>query len=936
MLFGFFTNAQKPLDVEGIKNWDRVKSYNLSNLGLLFSIEVENQQEERFLQYGSVGAGVYKTQERGKSPKFTPGEELVMFTIAPNKALVDSIKLAKQNKLKNANKAKTPEDTLGVYFFELDTLLKFNNLVSYKVPADSGNYFAIHLKKSIYPKIKEAPQEEEKQWWKFFEKEKPAPKEPKKHKPTSKSLVIGSCLSPNFEAIENVKAYEISNGGNQIAYIKATTDTLDSLQIMIYKPQAEDIAVFKTKGEIKSLEFDYTGRQLVFLHSIDTNKQKQFELKYLNLNQDSCKTIVEGKPTFFPDGYSLSEHGKVFFSESGNKIFFGYGKQPELDKKDTILKEDLPQLDIWSWTDNRLQPHQLKELKGDLNQSFDAFYHTQNNKVVLLGDTTISSLRVLQNAESEFGYAVDRNKFLKSVSWEYPSASVIYSVNMQTGELTTLLDSHRFQFTFSPDGKYLAYYKDQTKSWFLMDVTTQKSVDITSQIQDVFYDVEHDTPSPARAYGIAGWGKENKQIIIKGGFDLWVVEVNNPSKFYCLTKNDGKNKSIRYRPFLSNTEEEYYNLNNHVNLLGFSEITKENQFYRVLRGSLPEKWHVEEGYTLNLEEKTRFGSHLIFTKQNFNTFPDAFLTNPNFSDVHRLTNLNPQQKDYAWGNVELIKFKKDNGEELEGLVFLPDNFDKTKQYHSIVYFYETYSDRYKSYFAPRLSASIINPSHYASNGYVVFIPDITYTDGYPGKNAVEAVVAGTKYVTEKYNLHPEKIGIQGQSWGGYQTAFIITQTNMFKAAMAGAPVSNMTSAYGGIRWGSGYSRMFQYENTQSRIGKTLWDATELYIYNSPLFYANQVNTPLLIMHNDNDGAVPWYQGIEYFVALRRLNKPVWMLTYNNEEHNLRKAPNKEDLTIRMMQFFDYYLKDAPAPSWLVNGLPAIKKGKEYRYELIDE
>jgi len=935
VLLGLVSLAQKPLDVEGIKSWERIKSSQLSNLGLLFSVEIENQTKEHFLQYGSVGSGIYKTQPRGKGAKFSAGEELILFTISPNQALVDSIKLAKQNKLKSASKAKTPEDTVGIYFFELDTLVKFENLVGYKVSADSGNLFALQLKKSPIPKVK-APEVKEKPWWDFFGKNKPAPKEPKKHKPTSKALIVGSCEVPNFEVIENVKSYEVSAGGDQIVYIKATEDTLDSLQVMIYIPNAEDKKIFETKGEIKNLEFDYQGKQITFLHTTDTNKQKQFELKYFALNQDSCITIIDGTYDKFPTGFTLSENGKLYFSEDGQRLFFGYGKAPEPDQKDTVLVEDLAKLDVWSWTDTRLQPHQLKDLKTDLKKSFPAYFNTQNKNIVLLGDTSISYVRTLQNGTSEFGYAVDRNKFLKSVSWEYPSANVIYTVNMETGTLETLLDSHRFQYTFSPDGQYLAYYIDGSKSWFLMDVKTKKAVDITSQIPDVFYNVEHDTPSPARAYGIAGWGKDNKQIMVQSEFDLWVVEVDNPSSFYCLTKKDGRKSNIKYRPFLSNKEKEYYNLNNHVNLIGFSEITKENQFYRVLRGSLPEVRHKEDGYNLSLRDLTRFGSSMLYTKQNFKTFPDLFATNSSFTDINRITNLNNQQQDYNWGSVELIKFKKDDGEELEGLVFLPENFDSTKQYPSIVYFYETYSDRYKSYFAPRLSASIINPSHYVSNGYVVFMPDITYKDGYPGKSAVEAVVAGTKYVTEKYNLHPNKIGIQGQSWGGYQTAFIITQTNMFKAAMAGAPVSNMTSAYGGIRWGSGYSRMFQYENTQSRIGKTLWDGTELYIINSPLFYANQVNTPLLMMHNDNDGAVPWYQGIEYFVALRRLKKPVWMLTYNDEQHNLRKAPNKEDLTIRMMQFFDFYLKDAQPPSWLVNGLPAVKKGKEYRYQLIDE
>ena len=173
------------------------------------------------------------------------------------------------------------------------------------------------------------------------------------------------------------------------------------------------------------------------------------------------------------------------------------------------------------------------------------------------------------------------------------------------------------------------------------------------------------------------------------------------------------------------------------------------------------------------------------------------------------------------------------------------------------------------------------------------------------------------------------MAIQGQSWGGYQVAYLVTKTNIFAAAGAGAPVSNMTSAYGGIRWGTGISRQFQYEKGQSRIGKNLWAATDAYLKNSPLFAAPKVQTPLLLMHNDKDGAVPWYQSIEYFTALKRLDKKVWLLQYNDEDHNLVERRNRKDLSIRLAQFFDHYLKGAPMPRWMSSGVPATDKGIDW-------
>lgn len=252
----------------------------------------------------------------------------------------------------------------------------------------------------------------------------------------------------------------------------------------------------------------------------------------------------------------------------------------------------------------------------------------------------------------------------------------------------------------------------------------------------------------------------------------------------------------------------------------------------------------------------------------------------------------------------------------------------------MVYFYEKSSDSFHRYHYPQPSRSIISIPFYASNEYLVFVPDINYTTGFPGQNAYDAIVSGVQSLlnTRSY-INAKAMGLQGQSWGGYQIAHLITQTDLFAAAMAGAPVSNMTSAYGGIRWGTGMSRMFQYENTQSRIGGTLWERPLHYIENSPLFHAPRVNTPLLMMHNDNDGAVPWYQGIEYFMALYRLGKPVWMLNYNGMDHNIEAKywANRIDLSTRMFGFFNHYLKGEKKPEWMMKGIPAIEKGEELNY-----
>lgn len=265
---------------------------------------------------------------------------------------------------------------------------------------------------------------------------------------------------------------------------------------------------------------------------------------------------------------------------------------------------------------------------------------------------------------------------------------------------------------------------------------------------------------------------------------------------------------------------------------------------------------------------------------------------------------------------------------------MPEGFDPNKKYPLIVNFYEKSSQGLYGYRMPEAHRSTVDYHYYTSNGYIIFNPDIYYKTGYPGEDAFNCVMPGITALIAKGFVEEDHIAAQGHSWGGYQVAYLATRTNMFAAIESGAPVVNMFSAYGGIRWGSGMNRSFQYEHTQSRIGKSIWESPLRYIENSPLFTMDKVNTPILIMHNDNDGAVPWYQGIEYFIALRRLQKPAWLLNYNQADHWPLKVRDKYDFQIRLAQFFDHYLKEKPMPVWMKEGVPAINKGFDMGYELV--
>ena len=417
-------------------------------------------------------------------------------------------------------------------------------------------------------------------------------------------------------------------------------------------------------------------------------------------------------------------------------------------------------------------------------------------------------------------------------------------------------------------------------------------------------------------------------------YDIWRIYPDGTKKSVNITLGKGRTESITFRYVNTDREKRFIEPKDQLLLSAFNNISKERGYYTLKQsGRNPLQERVMDKYNFTGLLKAKEVELMLFQKSNFTTSPDINITSDLWKSSYKLTDINSQMSEYNWGTAELFSWTSYANVHLQGILYKPEDFNPTKKYPVMIYFYEKHSDNLYSYLSPAPSRSTINIPFFVSRGYIVFTPDIDYTVGQPGMDAYNSIVAGAEALTKYDWVDAENMAIQGQSWGGYQVAYLVTKTNMFKAAGAGAPVSNMTSAYGGIRWGTGMSRQFQYEKTQSRIGATMSDSLDLYLKNSPVFFVKDIETPLLIMHNDNDGAVPWYQGIEMFMSMRRLGKPVWMLQYNREDHNLIHRRNTKDLSIRLQQFFDHYLKGEPAPAWMTRGVPAVEKGRTWGYDI---
>jgi dienelactone hydrolase len=550
---------------------------------------------------------------------------------------------------------------------------------------------------------------------------------------------------------------------------------------------------------------------------------------------------------------------------------------------------------------------------------------------VQLGDEAMES--VSPSNDGSYAIGSDNRKY-RVVSDYDPGFADYYLVNTSDGSRKPLLAKQRGSYSLSPAAKYAIYFDG--KDWNSYSVADGRVANLTANIKAQFFNEENDLPQSPGSYGIAGWTKDDRDVLIYDRYDIWQISPDG-TQAKDLTDGVGRKQKIVLRYFRLDPKERSIDPDKPMLLQADNEDTHDSGFFRdkVNSNEWPQKL-LMAAKDFGNPTKARDADVLMLTASRFDQFPDLWVTSGDFHELKRMSNGDAQRAQFNWGTAELVAYKNTDGVPLKGLLLKPDNFDPKKKYPMIVYIYERLTQGLHT-FRPPAPGTSINPTFYVSNGYLIYMPDIVYTVGYPGPSALKCVLPGIQAVVDRGFVDENAIGIQGHSWGGYQIAYMVTQTNRFKAAAPGALVSNMTSAYSGIRWGTGLARQFQYERSQSRIGGSLWDYPLRFLDNSPLFRADRVQTPLLMIANDEDDAVPWQQGIEFYLALRRLNKEVYMFSYNGEKHGLRKRINQKDYTRRLQEFFDHFLKGAPSPEWMEKGIPYLQREKEKeKYRATDQ
>jgi dipeptidyl aminopeptidase/acylaminoacyl peptidase len=750
------------------------------------------------------------------------------------------------------------------------------------------------------------------------------------------TLVLRNLATGAERRINDVTNYVLDDSAKWLGYTVSSRDESRNGAYVQSPAAGKEIALLTGRGAYKQFAFDRAGAQVAFLSDRDeANKEHpRFTLYYASLKGGAAQPVVTSSA--IGEDLGISDNGRVAFTRNGNAIVFGVAPAP-LDSIPADSLYDKAVLDLWHWKDPRLQPQQKVEAARDRNRAYETIYHLATKKLVRLANDSMPQVTVSDDgrtalAASSERYAIER-------MWG-DEGDDVYLIDATTGNRKLIREKITGNAQLSPDAKYVLFF--DTGRWYSYIVASGKTVDLTGSLKNVSFAQETwDTPSTPASWGVAGFTKGDKSVVLYDRYDLWELDPSGVQPARVVTDSMGRKQHLVFRLVEGgrggrgsrggrgggDAERGVIDPAEPLLLRAFDDETKASGFYRDQLGvsKQPERI-VMADVAFGMPIKAADAEQYLVTKGTFIDFPNLY-TGPSLTSLTRISDANPQQKDFKWGTVELVQWLSADGVPLKGLLYKPEDFDPHKKYPLIAYFYEQLSNGLHNY-VPPAGRNVINPTHYVSNGYLIFEPDIHYETGYPGPSAMKSIVPGVEMLLARGYVDPKGLGLQGQSWGGYQTAFLITQTHLFSAAMAGAPVANMTSAYGGIRWGSGLARAFQYEKTQSRIGGSIWQYPTRFIENSPLFWADKITTPLLMMANDADDAVPWYQGIEMFVALRRLGKELYLVDYNNDVHNPTKRANQKDVALRMQQFFDHHLRGYPAPDWMIHGIPYRLKGRD--------
>jgi dipeptidyl aminopeptidase/acylaminoacyl peptidase len=936
--------AKRPLTYDAVDYWKSIQGTRLSDDGQWLAYATTAQGEDGELVVRNLRTGQEFKHARGTSPSFTPDAKFVVFTIAQPKAEEEREERATAaaggeqpeggRQGRGNARSREPRTGMGIMTLPDGQVKAFEKVGSFRLPERSSAWLAYYKGtgaggggrgggrgagrggRGPAPAATGATQGEGSR--------QNAPRE--RRKDPGSDLIIRNLTTGDEATIPEVTEYEWNRNGDWIAYAVSSNDAAKDGAFARRVADASVKALHAGKGHYKSLAFDEAGAQLAFLSDAADYAQKvaPYRLYYWKVGTDAAAIeLVSASTQGVPKGMVVSEFGAPRFSKDGGRLYLGTGAPPPPLADPDDKTPDPIRVDIWSYRDPLMQPMQRVRDQQERERNYRAVVHLADRRFVQLATPELPNVTVADEPTQLLG--TSDVPYRQEMSWDQTYTDV-YLLDLKTGKPKKVLEHWGNQAAMSPGGKYVLHFDERVGHWLTYRVSDGARVNLTEKIQAQFQQ-ENNSPSLPGPYGTGGWTANDASVLLYDEFDIWEVKPDG-SGAHMVTNGEGRRQQITFRYRSLDPDEEVVPAGRPLLLSAVNDRTRATGFYRIARlgtSAVPEKVIMLDK-AMGAPTKAKNADTVVFTLSRTDEFPDLWISDTAFKDMKKVSNANPQQAEYIMGKSELIEYVNADGKTLRAILTKPENFDPAKKYPLMVYIYEELTQGLHSYSAPNVGTSV-NIPRYVSNGYVVLRPDIVYETGYPGQSAEKCVIPAVNTVIGMGFIDPKRIGIQGHSWGGYQITYLITRTNMFAAVEAGASVVNMVSAYGGIRWGTGMSRAFQYERTQSRIGAPPWDAPLQFIENSPIFWVKKVETPYLTIHNDEDDAVPWEQGIEWISAMRRLGKEAYMFTFNGERHGLRNRDNMKYWTVHMDEFFDHYLLGKPRPEWMDKGVPYQERGK---------
>ncbi|MCZ8202966.1 prolyl oligopeptidase family serine peptidase [Gemmatimonas sp.] len=630
-------------------------------------------------------------------------------------------------------------------------------------------------------------------------------------------------------------------------------------------------------------------------------------------------------------GMEISPDRTPRWTENGDGLVVGLRvATPPVPKTEQLEDDERPSVILWHHKDPRLQSMQLVQEQADKGFSFVGIYTPATNALVQLTDERVRTGAL--GARDGWLLGSDNSAYERQSSVDGIQRRDVWLVNARTGEKTLVKKEARAQAQLSPDGRTVVYWDDG--HWQAYDVATKATTTITKNAPVTFVDTEDDHNVDRPPTQFLGFSRDGRFVLLQDNYDVWRVALTGTA-FTNLTVN-GRAQRIRYaRRIVTDARERGIDLSKPIFMAALQARTKKEAIVRIDAAKPGAVALTGWRDARHAPMKAKNADVWVASIQTATRFPDYWrvsFAGGAIADSVQLSDANPRMNGVAWSaGARLVDYVTDKGDSLQGVLVLPAGYQEGKAYPTLTFIYELQSDNLHSFSSPNFSSSpnALIGAH-TSRGYAVFLPDIVYKLNDPGMSAVWSVIPAVKAAIRTGVVDSANVGLHGHSWGGYQTSFLITQSDLFKSAVAGAPLTDMISMYSSVYWNTGSANQGIFQSSQGRFKGNFIEHRDAYERNSPNRFADRVKTPLIILHNDKDGAVDFNQGITYYNTLRQMNKDVILLEYVGENHGLAQLKNRKDYSQRLMEYWDSYLKGQPAPEWLKNGIPRLKTEEHLR------